>query len=143
MQRIIDNLTHQHKDLVRAATELFGWLDPSKLAEPGAQKAFHVLSRINGILNVHLAMEDRSLYPKLIKHGDPQLRALAQRFLDERGAIADRYDAYRGFWSSPAAIVREPVRFIDETRLILGLLWNRMKLEDDVFHPEILRVFAD
>jgi hypothetical protein len=142
MQRIIDNLSRQHRELVRTATEMFGWLDAAKLRERGAGDAFRALSSLSGILKVHLAMEDRSLYPGLVQHKDLQLRTLAQRFLDERCMIQERYDGYRGRWTSAAAIERDAEAFIEETRQVLGMLWNRMKMEDDVFHPEIVRAFA-
>jgi hypothetical protein len=67
---------------------------------------------------------------------------LAQKFLDDRKAIQQRYDEYRAQWPTAIAIEKSPEAFIEDTRLILGILWNRMKLEDDVLHPEIVRVFA-
>jgi hypothetical protein len=139
MQRIIDNLTRQHRDLVKTATRMFGWLDADKLSH-GAASVYQEISSLSGILKVHLAMEDRSLYPRLVQHRDAQLRTMAVRFLQERGQIRERFDVYKAEWHSPAAIERAPARFVDETRQILGLLWNRMKMEDDVFHPEIIRV---
>src|SRR4051794_14624002 len=111
MQRIIDNLTRQHRELVRTATHMFGWLDAGKLRAPsGASEAYRTLSSLSGILNVHLAMEDRSLYPNLIRHGDLQLRTLAQRFLDERATLRQRYDEYRASWPSAAVIERDADR---------------------------------
>lgn len=142
MQRIIENLTRQHKELVRTATEMFGWLDVGKLRSRGAADVHRALSSLSGILKVHLAMEDRSLYPNLINHRDLQLRTLAQRFLDERAVVRDRYEDYKHRWPSAAAIEAGAEKFIDETRQVLGLLWTRMKMEDDVLHPEIVRVFA-
>jgi hypothetical protein len=142
MQRIIENLTRQHKELVRTATEMFGWLDAKKLRARGASDVHRALSSLSGILKVHLAMEDRSLYPHLVNHRDVALRNLATRFLDERAALRQSYEDYKGRWSSAAAIEAGAEKFIDETRLILGMLWNRMKMEDDVLHPEIVRVFA-
>ena len=142
MQRIIDNLTRQHRELVRTATQMFGWLDAKKLRTHGAHDAYNTLASLSGILNVHLAMEDRSLYPNLINHRDLQLRTLAQRFLNERAALRQRYDEYRATWSSASVIEGGAERFIDDTRAILGMLWTRMKMEDDVLHPEIVRVFA-
>jgi hypothetical protein len=142
MRRIIENLTRQHRDLVRTATEIFGWLDERKLAG-GAGPAYQAVSSLSGILKVHLAMEDRSLYPRLIQHRDVQLRTMAQRFLTERVQIRERFDGYRAEWSSAAVIERDPARFVDDTRVMLGMLWSRMKMEDDVFHPEIVRIFAD
>jgi hypothetical protein len=142
MQRIIDNLTRQHRELVRTATQMFGWLDAKKLRTHGAVEAYRTLSSLSGILNVHLAMEDRSLYPHLVKHRDLQLRTLAQRFLNERAALRQRYDEYRASWSSASVIEGGAERFIDDTRAILGMLWTRMKMEDDVLHPEIVRAYA-
>jgi Hemerythrin HHE cation binding domain len=142
MQRIIDNLTRQHRELVRTAKLMFGWLDAGKLRAHGAGEVCRELSSLSGILRVHLAMEDRSLYPHLLTHGDTHLRTLAQRFLDERAALRRQYDDYRAHWPAASAIEGAAERFIDETRVILGVLWNRMKMEDDVLHPEIVRVFA-
>ncbi len=142
MQRIIDNLTRQHKELVRTATEMFGWLDAGKLRARGAGDVHRALSSLSGILKVHLAMEDRSLYPNLVNHRDLQLRTLALRFLDDRAVLRERYDEYKARWPSATAIEARAEQFIDETRAILGMLWNRMKMEDDVLHPEIVRVYA-
>ena len=142
MQRIIENLTRQHKELVRTAKEMFGWLDAQKLRTRGAGDVHRALSSLSGILKVHLAMEDRSLYPHLVNHRDVALRTLAIRFLDERAALRQSYEDYKERWSSAAVIEAGAEKFIDETRAILGMLWNRMKMEDDVLHPEIVRVFA-
>ncbi|MDB4971220.1 MAG: hypothetical protein JWN44_6909 [Myxococcales bacterium] len=142
MQRIIENLTQQHKELIKSATTMFGWLDADKLRKHGAGEVFKALSTLSGILRVHVAMEDRSLYPHLVQHSDLQIRTLAQKFLHDRKAIQQHFDEYRALWPTAAAIERSPEPFIADTRLVLGVLWNRMKLEDDVLHPEIVRVFA-
>jgi hypothetical protein len=142
MRRIIDNLTRQHRELIKVATVMFGWLEVGKLTR-GAGEVHKAISSLSGILNVHLAMEDRSLYPRLLEHEDEQLRALARRFLDERQPLYEQFEKYRRHWPSTAAIEAGAAAFIDETRAILGMLWTRMKLEDDVLHPEIVRRFAD
>jgi hypothetical protein len=142
MQRIIENLTRQHKELVRTATEMFAWLDAGKLRARGGGDVHRALSSLSGILKVHLAMEDRSLYPSLVNHRDAQLRTLAQQFLDERAELRERYDAYKARWTSAASIQGAAEKFVDETRQILAMLYMRMKKEDDLFHPEIVRAFA-
>jgi hypothetical protein len=139
MQRIIENLSRQHRELLKVATELFGWLDVGKLQRDGAAFAHRALSSLSGILNVHLAMEDRSLYPSLLHHPDPQLRALAERFLGEREQLQQEFAEYRGNWPSSASIAIAPAQFIEETRMVLGTLWRRMKQEDEVLHPQIVR----
>lgn len=142
MRRIIDNLSRQHRELVRTGTEIFGWLDADKLRS-GAAPAYRAVSTMSGILSVHLAMEDRSFYPRLVGHGDRELASLARRFLDERGVLEQRFRDYRALWPSAVAIEGAPAAFVDETRRLLGLMWNRMKMEDEVLHPAIVRVFGD
>src|SRR4051812_20481317 len=125
MRRIIENLTRQHRELLKVGGQMFGWLDVGKLQARGAGEAHRALSSLTGILNVHLAMEDRSLYPRLLEHDDPQLRALAKRFLDERGLLQGEFDRYRQQFPSTAAIDAAPAPFVDETRAILGIMYNR------------------
>lgn len=141
MQRIIDNLSRQHRELVRTGTEIFGWLDAGKL-RGGAAQAYRAVATMSGILSVHLAMEDRSFYPRLIGHADRELSSLARRFLDERGLLEQRFRDYRAAWPSAMVIEGAPAGFVDDTRALLGLMWNRMKMEDDVLHPAIVRVFG-
>ncbi len=137
MERIIDNLSRQHRDLLRAATALFGWLDADKLVAAGGRGAHKAARELSGVLQVHLSMEDRSFYPSLMIHRDPELRALAKKFLDERAAIEASYATWRDRWAQPADIERAPQAFVEETRAILKTLWERMREEDDSFHPVI------
>jgi len=116
---------------------MFGWLDPGRL-QAGAPEAYKCLSTLTGILRVHLSMEDRSFYPSLLQHRDPSLRELARTFLDERAELERRYDAYRERWPSAQAIAGDAAAFVEHTREILGVLWQRMHDEDDRFHPEII-----
>ena len=83
-------------------------------------------------------MEDWSLIPSSCSMRT-NIRTLAQKFLDYRPAIQERYDEYRARWHTAIAIEKAPEAFIDESRLMLGILWNRMKMEDDVLHPKIVR----
>jgi hypothetical protein len=137
VKHIIDNLTRQHRELMKAGAKLFACLDVERLAA-GAQIAHQCLATLTGILAVHLSMEDRSFYPGLIAHRDPELARLARRFLDERADIQTRFDAYRERWTTASAIERAPESFAVESRAILQLLWQRMTDEDERFHPEIL-----
>ncbi len=142
MQQIIESLSRQHGELVQVATEMIGWLDVTKLQRDGAAFAFRALAALGTILDKHLATEERSLYPGLLHHPDPQLRALAERFWTERAQVQAEFAEYRASWPSSAAIAIAPWQFIEETRAVLGTLWRRMKQEDEVLHPEVVRASA-
>ncbi len=138
VKHIVDNLSKQHRQLARVGSEMFGWLEAGKLRAAGGAEAHRCLATLTGILRVHLSMEDRSFYPGLLDHRDPELRALAAQLLDERRRSELRYERYRERWPSATAIAAAPEAFIDDTREVLGLLWQRMHDEDDRFHPEIV-----
>jgi len=61
------------------------------LRTQGAVEGYRTLSSLSGILNVHLAMEDRSLYPHPgAAPATYSCATLAQRFLNERARAAPR-----------------------------------------------------
>jgi hemerythrin-like domain-containing protein len=139
LRDIIDNLTRQHKELVKVTMLFVQQLQSvGRGSSADAYKSLHALS---GILRVHIAMEDRSFYPFLVAHRDRSLRQLAERFLGEREQIQERFDRYAARWSSIAAIDAAPAQFVDETRAILQVLGMRMMAEDREFHPAIKKHF--
>lgn len=139
MQPILENLSRQHAELVQVATEMLGWLDVGKLQRDGAAFAHRALTSLTRLLATHKALEDRTLYPELLHHADRRLRELGQRFLAERAQLQAQFAEYRATWTSSAAIAIAPAQFIEETQLVLDALWRRMKQENEVLQPEILR----
>jgi hypothetical protein len=137
VRSIIKNLKHQHRELTRITMEIVPQLEPAELSSD-AGPVRRNLSALRGILRVHLAMEDRSFYPYLLEHRDPELRKLASQFLAERDEIQQKWDAFTDRWSEPGAIEREPAVFIEETRAMLLCLGTRMVQEDHEFHPLVL-----
>jgi hypothetical protein len=137
---IIDNLTRQHKELVRITVTFVQQLQSvgSGSSSADAYKSLHALS---GVLRVHVAMEDRSFYPFLVSHRDASVRQMAERFLSEREQIQERFDKYAARWTSTAAIDAAPHSFVAETREMLHVLGMRMMAEDREFHPAIKKHF--
>jgi len=136
VKTVVGNLSRQHRDLMKVATRLMGCLDPQRLvADPHAAR--RALLELSGTLQVHLAMEDRSFYPKLVQHSDETLRALANRYLETRGNLQEEFTAYRDRWTG-AAIADAPDQFIAESQAMLGTLWTRMNEEDRELHPLVI-----
>jgi hypothetical protein len=94
-----------------------------------------LLASFSGALRVHVAMEDQSLYPRLLLHPDEQVRTEARRFLDEMGELRARFAEYQRGWPTAGAIAAAPERFISETRAILLLMHARMESENSTLHP--------
>ena len=76
---------------------------------------------------VHLAAEDKSLYPdlRLLNHKDATVKALAGRYINEIGGLKAAFEAYRGKWPSSASIQANAHSFRSETTTVLQSLKKR------------------
>lgn len=114
--------------------ELSKLLDARALPDQ-ASEARRLLSRLSGILRVHLAMEDQALYPRLAQHADEKLRTLASRYAEEMGSIQADFTDYLSRWPSRGAIAKDPEGFMKETRAVFTALRERIDREDEELYP--------
>lgn len=119
----------QHDQLLAQARQLGTLLANPDPSFPAAD-ARRLLSEIAGKLTVHLAMEDKHLYPNLLTHADPRVRGTAQRFVDEMGGIAAAFKGYLSAWPTPNSIAQNPAGFREATKGILQALGARIQKEN-------------
>lgn len=119
----------QHDDLLKAAAKLKGELNADKIGKD-ATPAKSALAQLMGKLSVHLAMEDKSLYPQLVKHDDQRVKTTANRFIAEMGAIGKVLADYQKAWPSEAAVRQNPRGFVQQTGTILDALGKRIEKEN-------------
>ena len=126
----------QHDELLKVAMEIASLLDVDELKKD-ANKVRTLLSRLLGILSIHLSMEDKSLYPRLLAHSDPSIKAMTQRFIDEMGGIAKVLEDYKSKWMTVAKIQANPVDFVNETHGIIDALAMRIAKENDELYAAL------
>lgn len=134
MPQITRMYREQHEHLLRCARELSSLLGVEAIRADG-QEARAALSRLSGRLHVHLAMEDRSLYPALLAHADPSVRETARRFQEERGGLRRTVDEFLARWPSARELGLRPEEFVAETRIVLAALESRIGREDRELFP--------
>ncbi len=120
----------QHDELLEKAGELSKLLDDEKLTND-ATAARDVLSSLLGKLKIHLAVEDKALYPKLKNLGNPEIAAIATQYQEEMGGIAEFVSNYSKKWPSAYAISDNAKLFIEETKQLISALGTRIKKEND------------
>ena len=125
-----DSYRKQHDELLAVAGEFKSHLRANNLEQDSAP-ARTLLSQLLGKLTIHLAMEDRSLYPRLSEHDDARVRDTANRFQSEMGHISKTLEAYNKKWATPAAIQANADAFIAETDGVLKALADRISREND------------
>ncbi|MCP4549999.1 MAG: hemerythrin domain-containing protein [bacterium] len=131
----IDKLRKQHDELMAAIEEIRGLLEVDKLiGDPNL-----VLEKMTSMyrqLMIHLAIEDKYFYPELLNSGDPQLIALAEKYIEEMGNIGEAFSAYRNTWIYGTVIKADPQKYIQATNEIFEALSERISTENEVLYPE-------
>ena len=119
--------------------QLQSLLDQTKLAADVSEPR-HLLSLFAAKLNVHLALEDKALYPQLLKHTDPGVQAKVKAFSDEMGGIKGAFTAYMGKYPSAQAIQAAPGSFVVDTNNLAKVLGKRIQAEDSDLYALVDRL---
>ncbi|NLC36180.1 MAG: hemerythrin domain-containing protein [Alcaligenaceae bacterium] len=131
----IQRFKHQHVDILQRIDAL------RKLAHGGIQTNSHTIAQqvqdLGKVVNLHLAIEDRILYPAVRKTADARIAAMGQAYQEEMKGIANRYIRFTNTWSDPARVAAEPDAFRDAANTVLKMVYQRMQRENREFYPAI------
>lgn len=128
----VGELRAQHERIMRLAAELRRAVDRGEELQPVAALRWGLARE----LIAHLAIEDRLLYPSMLRSRDTATVDLATRFKSELGSLGDAFTTYMTQWSD-SRIAREWEGFRRETRTILDLLAERVARENESLYPLI------
>ncbi|CAN7549280.1 hemerythrin domain-containing protein [Duganella sp. LjRoot269] len=129
-----DNFRKQHVEILSIAREINQQLGPV-VSEEDATRIRRQLSKMHGLVGLHLAMEDKSLYPSMLRSDDSAARALAQRYSDEMGDLALAFDNHMKAWASSASISGAANVFTEQTKGIFNALSKRIHMENTQLYP--------
>ncbi|HEY5126597.1 MAG TPA: hemerythrin domain-containing protein [Bradyrhizobium sp.] len=93
-----------------------------------------LLTEIGGKLKFHLSMEDSYVYPKALAAANSDLKAVAKKMQAEMVGISDAFGKYLTTWTK-ISILKDPAKFISDTKSILATLKRRIDLEEHDFYP--------
>jgi len=128
-----EKFREQHDKLLEKAGEISKHLDEDVLAKD-AKVMRDMLSGLLGNLKIHLAVEDKALYPKLKNSGNPEIVAVAIQYQEEMGGIAESVNNYSKKWPSAYAISDNAKLFIEETKQLISALGTRIKKENEYLY---------
>ena len=128
-----DSFRQQHKDLVSFVKEIEAKLNPATLPA-NADEVRKLLSTLAGKLSVHLAMEDKTLYPAMMQSGYAEAKQTAEKFMAEMGKLAAAFKDYTQKWPSPQSITANPSGFCEQTKAVFKALSERIQREESVLY---------
>lgn len=126
----------QHKEIGDLVGQIEQLLIPEALYDPAkANEVRSILAALSGKLSIHLAMEDKALYPQMLDSGNAEAKAMAESYMKEMGALAEAFKGYATKWNSGAAIKTDPDAFCTETKGVFDLLKQRVVREESHLYP--------
>jgi hypothetical protein len=131
----IDRFKHDHVDILSQIDTL------RKLTHAGVEHNADAIARgivaISSTIKLHLAVEDRMLYPTLRACGNDELARLSARFEQEMGSIATAFMAFVRRWNTAEHVRGEAQAFRAEANDVLRRVYERMQRENREFYPRI------
>ena len=131
----IDKFKQQHLVILAAIDDL------RRLARGGvaaqAQAIAGQIIAMSGLIKLHLAVEQRYLYPAAQASGVASVAQLGRQYEGEMHGIAGAYLEFAARWNSPVRLEAEPEAFRSEANRVLHALYQRMRREDHELYPAI------
>lgn len=131
---LTDSYRKQHNELLDLATKLSARLSKDEVVKSG-EEIVNMLSQFASKLNMHLTMEDKALYPRLIGSNNPKAALIAKEYMTEMGGIKQVVEKYIHSWSLAKNIAADPQKFIDESKGIISALKVRIDKENNNLYP--------
>lgn len=130
----INNLQRQHNEVLELINKISAYQDQGHVKE----RAFEVsklLAQLSGIIKMHLASEDKYVYPVLMKHQDIKIKTTAEVFANEMGALAKAFEEYKIKYLGASKIAENAAAFLSETEKVFSVLKERIRKEDLSLYP--------
>ncbi len=128
-----DSFRKQHEDILSADQAIIAQLNVAGI-QSASDNIRLALSQLSGKLSIHLAMEDKSLYPRLLTSSDADTRRIAQEFMTEMGGLGAAFNDYNKKWTAQA-IKADANGFIKETNAVFSALSQRIARENTQLYP--------
>ena len=129
----IDKFRQEHADVMNSVGVLRELVHAG--ANEHAEEIVAQLLAMTGAIKLHLAAEDRVLYPALAKASDPLVAQTSRMFQQEMGGLADTLTAFVSRWNLAAKISKNPQGFRDEANAVFKALHMRVQRENRELYP--------
>ena len=131
----IDKFKQQHVDILEGIATL------RRLALAGVARNAAEIARgivaMSATIKLHLAVEDRALYPAVARSADAELARKGREFQEEMDAIAAAYEGFAKRWNNARNLELDERGFRDDANTVLRRVHERMQRENRDLYPRI------
>lgn len=140
----LESYRSTHGDLREMIEELRTVMTVDNLKiRPNARTAYQMMCALAEKVKEHLAEEDKGLYPTLLIHEDPSVKAIAWGFISGEKPLRKTFDEYTKKWLKNCDF-NFTADFVAETNEMFDMLLARIDREDRILFPKLqeIGVFA-
>jgi len=131
----IDKFKQQHVDILEGIATLRR-LALAGVARNAAEIAQGIVA-MSATIKLHLAVEDRALYPAVARSADAELARKGREFQEEMDAIAAAYEGFAKRWNNARNLELDEPGFRDDANTVLRRVHERMQRENRDLYPRI------
>ena len=131
----IERFKRQHVEILQRIDAL-RTLVHAGIDKHAAEIARHV-HELGTVVKLHLAIEDRILYPAAQGADNTQIAAMAKAYQEEMTGIATPYIRFTNQWSDAARVAASPEDFRAQANTVLKNVYQRMQRENHEFYPAL------
>ena len=128
------NLRRQHDAALELVEKLAADLDGPPPDKMQSYRMGMTLAKLTGLLRIHFAVEDRTLYPRMISSTHAEAADTAAAFQHEMGELGAVYSAFAERWNGATIAAAFP-SFRAEARALFVALGDRIERENSVLYP--------
>ena len=126
-------------ELRRLADELTALVDAEQLDESAVQR---VMSRLAGVLKMHVAMELEGLYPELLAHPNDEVRTMATRMVNKVQDTYKNFLSFRTTWHSDA-VHADRETFVRYARAVAKAFHDSTTREESSLYDRVDAIYAE
>lgn len=131
----VSRFMNHHVEILRAIKEM---RDRSKAGvATHAKDIAHIIMRMHSKVSLHLATENKVMYPAIYALQDHELSQMAHGFQDEMDGLAKAFDAFCHRWRSAGALANDPEGFRADANTVMKALHQRIQRENTIFYPRL------
>lgn len=133
----IEKFRQDHAAILVSIETLRQWVQAGVIEH--AEEIARAIVSMSSSIKLHLAAEDRMLYPTLVNSTDPEVARIATGFQCEMGSLAGVYMEFSRRWNLAAKVAADADGFRREANQVFKALHERIQRENQELYALVER----
>lgn len=132
---ILENYLEQHEK-IKVQVAVIQKLSLGNLQNNATQIGTEI-SRLAGVIQVHLSSEDKFMYPKIMTSGDENIKNKAITYQNEMGDLMEAFKAFKDKYNTKPRFLENEKTFQKDWMDIVKQLLRRIEREEKELYKHI------